>query len=238
MRSSSPPYFFPAFLAVLGTIAIVVRQAGDATFIAWIAQFDSLQQGVIVLVLLLGTLLLAQLLQALARPIGRLYAGRAYPELVRRALLPAQHADRARTRFDLSTYQRGVRLFPRDPADTEPTAFGNVLAASADYPRQVYGMDTYYWWPRLLPLLPPDFLASLREQETPMRMLLNLSLVSLYLACLGGAVGMTHGDLLTAGLALAIGVFFGIAVTRRRSRKRSSWRAASGSASICTGTRF
>jgi hypothetical protein len=203
-------YFFPAFVAVLGTIAIVVRQAGNTSFIAWLDQFDSLQQGGIFLVLLLGTLMLAHLLQALERPIGRLYAGRAYPELVRRLLLPAQQSDRARIRLDLSTYQRGERLFPRDPADLAPTAFGNVVAASADYPRAVYGMDTYYWWPRLLPLLPADFLEALRSLETPMRMLLNLSLVSLYLGCLAGAIGMTHSDLLAAGVGLAFGLFFAL----------------------------
>ena len=111
-------YFLPAFVAVLGTIAIVIRQAGDATFIAWVAQFDSLQQGVIILGLLLGTLMVAYLLQALARPIAEAYAGRAYPELVRRRLLPAQLADRAHTPLNARSYQRGERLFPREPAET------------------------------------------------------------------------------------------------------------------------
>jgi hypothetical protein len=89
-------------------------------------------------------------------PIEQLYAGHAYPEVIRR-LLPAQRSARAYIPFDLSTYERGTRLFPRDPGDLAPTAFGNVVAASADYPREVYGLETYYWWPRLLPLLPPDF---------------------------------------------------------------------------------
>ena len=221
-------YFFPAFLAVLGTIALVVRQAGDTTFITWIAQFDSLQQGVIVLGLLLGTLMLAHLLEALARPIGRLYAGRAYPELVQRLLVPTQQADRAHAAFDLRAYQRGTRLFPRDPAELAPTAFGNVVAASADYPRAVYGMDTYHWWPRLLALLPAEFLEALRSLETPMRMLLNLSLVSIYLACLGGALGMTHGDMRAAALALALGLFFAVvcyqaAIAQAVELVRSIW---------------
>src|SRR5690242_19748578 len=109
-------YFFPAFVAVLGTMAIVVRYAGNARFIAWLAQYDSLQQGVIFLALLLGTLMLAYMLQSLARPIGRLYAGRAYPELVRRLLRPVQARERGKVRLDRTTYQRGDRLIPRDPA--------------------------------------------------------------------------------------------------------------------------
>jgi hypothetical protein len=121
-------YFFPAFFAVLGTIVIVVLKAGNAAFLAWVDQFDSLQQAIIVLVVLLGTFLLAHLLQALVHPIEQLYAGHAYPEVIRR-LLPAQRSARAYTPFDLSTYERGTRLFPRDPGDLAPTAFGNVVAA-------------------------------------------------------------------------------------------------------------
>src|SRR5262245_8665694 len=121
-------YFFPAFVAVFGTIAIWVRQVGDVRFIELVNQFDSLHQGVLFLVLLLGTWMMAYLLQAMARPIGQLYAGRAYPEFIRRLLLPAQRSDRAHTRFDVSA--RSTRLFPRDLDDLEPTAFGNVLAAS------------------------------------------------------------------------------------------------------------
>src|SRR4051794_22160112 len=96
-------YFFPAFVAVLGTIAILVRQAGDARFVTWVGQFDSLQQGVIVFVLLLGTFMLAHMLRAMARPIAQVYSGRAYPELLRRLLLPVQARDHARVRLDLRT---------------------------------------------------------------------------------------------------------------------------------------
>jgi hypothetical protein len=77
---------------------------------------------------------------------------------------------------------RGERLYPHDPADTAPAAFGNVLATAAEYPRLVYGMESYHWWPRLLPLLPVEFQEMLRSMETPMRAMLNLSLVALSLA--------------------------------------------------------
>jgi hypothetical protein len=221
-------YFFPAFVAVLGTIAILVRQAGDARFIAWVAQFDSLQQGVIVFALLLGTFMLAHMLRAMARPIAQVFAGRAYPEVVRRLLLPVQERDHARARGDQRAMDRGERLFPRERGDLEPTAFGNILAASADYPRLVYGMETYHWWPRLLPLMPAEFQDALRALETPMRAMLNLSLVALYLGCLAGALGMTHGDLLAAGVGLALGlflagVFYQAAIAQAVELARTIW---------------
>jgi hypothetical protein len=102
---------------------------------------------------------------------------------------------------------RGDRLYPHDPADTEPTAFGNVLAATADYPRLVYAMESYHWWPRLLPLLPIGFQEMLRSLETPMRSMLNLSLVFLYLGCLAAVVlGLAASQLAIAVASLVIGV--------------------------------
>jgi hypothetical protein len=68
-------------------------------------------------------------------------------------------------------------------------------------------MDTYHWWPRLLPLLPPEFQELLRSMETPMRSMLNLSLVSLYLGCLTAAVlGLANSNLAVAAVSLVIGV--------------------------------
>jgi hypothetical protein len=132
---------------------------------------------------------------------------------------------------------RDERLVPIDPADTAPTALSNVLAAASDYPRYVYGMDTYYWWPRLMPLLPPEFQDLLRSMETPIRSLLNLSLVSLYLGCLTAAVlGLADSNLALAAVSLAIGVVFaellyrGAASCGPREREHSPpcWAAASG----------
>jgi hypothetical protein len=131
---------------------------------------------------------------------------------------------------------RDERLVPVDPTDTAPTALGNVLAA-ADYPRHVYGMDAFYWWPRLLPLLPPEFQVLLQSMETPMRSLLNLSLASLYLGCLTAAVlGLADSNLAVAAASLAIGVviaellYRGAASCGPREPEPSPpcWAAASG----------
>jgi hypothetical protein len=51
-------------------------------------------------------------------------------------------------------------------------------------------MESYHWWPRLLPLLPVEFQEMLRSMEAPMRAMLNLSLVALYL---GGPAAVALG---------------------------------------------
>jgi hypothetical protein len=221
-------YFAPAFVAVLGTLWILVVSTGSERFGAWIEQLDSVEQAIAVLVLLLVTSMLGHVLQALARPIAQLFAGRAWPELFQRPLIENQRRARARARLK-ELLSRGDRLYPRDSADTAPTAFGNVLTAAADYPRLVYAMDPYHWWLRLLPLLPVEFQEMLRSIETPMRAMLNFSLVSLYLGCLGAVVlGLAERNLLTAVIFLVGGVvladlFYRAAITQAAELARNIW---------------
>ena len=124
---------------------------------------------------------------------------------------------------------RGDRLFPRDPADTEPTAFGNVLAAGDDYPRLVYAMEPSHWWPRLLPLLPADFQDLLRSLETPMRAMLNLSLVSVYLGCLAAVfLGLAQSQWITTVVSLVVGLlvanfFYRAAIAQATELARNIW---------------
>ena len=221
-------YFAPAFVAVLGTIWILVVSTGSERFGEWVEQLDSVEQAIAVLILVLVTSMLGHVLQALARPIAQLFAGRAWPEPFQRPLVENQRRARARARLkELLT--RGDRLYPRDPADTAPTAFGNVLTAAADYPRLVYAMDPYHWWLRLLPLLPVEFQEMLRSIETPMRAMLNFSLVSLYLGCLGAVVlGLLEKSLLTAVVFLVGGVvvadlFYRAAITQATELARNIW---------------
>jgi hypothetical protein len=221
-------YFAPAFVAVLGTLWILVVTTGSERFGDWIEQLDSVEQAIGVLVLLLVTSMLGHVLQALARPIAQLFAGRAWPEPFRRPLIENQRRARARARLK-ELLSRGDRLYPRDSADTAPTAFGNVLTAAADYPRLVYAMDPYHWWLRLLPLLPVEFQEMLRSIETPMRAMLNFSLVSLYLGCLGAVVlGLVEKSLLTAVIFLVGGVvaadlFYRAAITQATELARNIW---------------
>src|SRR4051794_35421459 len=133
-------YFAPAFVAVLGTLWVLVVSTGSERFGDWVEQLDSVEQAIAVLVLVLVTSMLGHVLQALARPIAQLFAGRAWPERFQRPLIENQRRTRARARLK-ELLSSGDRLFPRDAADTAPTAFGNVLSAAADYPRLVYAMD-------------------------------------------------------------------------------------------------
>jgi hypothetical protein len=76
--------------------------------------------------------MIAHLLRSLARPIAQLFAGRAFPELVKRPAIQRQLRARARFQLGMVMAARGDRLYPHDLADTAPTVFGNVLATVAD----------------------------------------------------------------------------------------------------------
>ncbi len=222
-------YFVPAFVAVLGSIWILVAAVGGERLAERIAELDSVEQGIGVALILLLTLMLAHLLSALARPIATVYAGRVFPGPVRDWSIRGQLSGRRRNRASPIQGAREDRLFPRDPADTQPTAFGNVLAATADYPRLIYAMDAFHWLPRLLPLLPSDFQALLRSQETPMRGMLNLSLVFAYLAFLAVVMlGLLGSQELTALAALVAGLVlshlcYRAAVTQATDLARTIW---------------
>ena len=222
-------YFLPAFVAVLGTIAILVTALGGERFVEWIEQSDSTQQGLAALLLVLLTLMVAQLLSAMARPIAQWYAGRALPEPLKHPSIQHQLRARARARIGVEMVSRGDRLFPHDPTDTEPTAFGNVLAAGVDYPRLIYAMETYHWWPRLLPLLPAYFQDLLRSLETPMRAMLNLSLVSVYLGCLAAVfLGLAQSHWITTVVSLVVGLliaqfFYRAAIAQAAELVRNIW---------------
>ena len=220
-------YFFPAFVAVLGSIWILVTAVGGERVVERVEELDSVEQGIAVAVILLVTLMLAHLLSALARPIATFYAGRAFPGPVREWSIRGQRKARVRNRTSSIQAGREDRLYPRDPADTQPTAFGNVLAATVDYPHLVYAMEAFHWWPRLMPLLPPEFQSLLRSMETPMRGMLNLSLVFSYLAILGVVVlGLSHE--LPALLFLVVGLVlsqlcYRAAVTQATDLARNIW---------------
>jgi hypothetical protein len=222
-------YFFPAFAAVLGTIWILVLAVGNERFVDRIEGLDSAEQAIAVGVILLATMMLAHMLSAMARPIATLFAGRVFPPPVRDVSIRGQLKARLRARKGLIAAGREDRLFPRDPDDTQPTSFGNVLAATADYPRVVYAMEAFLWWPRLQPLLPTEYQDLLSTKETPMRAMLNLCLVAIYLAFLAVVVlGLLGTQELNALLILAAGVVishlcYRAAVTQATEFARAVW---------------
>ncbi|MFE2131372.1 hypothetical protein [Streptomyces amritsarensis] len=106
----------------------------------------------------------------LRRTIGRLGRGH-HRRLVRRA-------------DDASTHDRYP---PRTrPDDLMPTRLGNALKAAELYPRLRYGIDAALVWPRLHPLLPDTFLATLGAARTGLTALLASAFLSVVLA-VGGA---------------------------------------------------
>jgi len=222
-------YFFPAFVAVLGTIWIMVMAVGQQRFSDRVEGLDSVEQGILVAVILLVTMMLSHMLSALARPIATFFAGRAFPPPVRDMSIRGQLKARLRARKGFIAAGREDRLYPRDPADTQPTSFGNVLAATADYPRVVYAMEAFHWWPRLMPLLPTEYQDLLRTKETPMRGMLNLSLVFIYIAFLAVVVlGLMGTQELNAFLILAAGLVlsqlcYRAAVTQAAELARTVW---------------
>jgi len=222
-------YFFPAFVAVVGSLWILVASVGGERFAERIAELDSVEQGIAVAIVLLVTMMLAHMLSALARPIATFYAGRAFPAPVREWSIRGQLKARRRNRTSSIQAGREDRLYPRDASETQPTAFGNVLAATADYPRLIYAMDAFHWLPRLMPLLPTEFQALLRSMETPMRGMLNLSLVFSYLAFLAVVVlGLMGSQELTALLVLVVGIVLGqlcyrAAITQATDLARNIW---------------
>jgi hypothetical protein len=201
-------YFFPAFVAVLGTIWILATAFGGRRLAAEVLEFDPAEQAIVVAVVLLATLMLAHMLRALSRPVMQFYAGRTLPRPASDWSTRGQLKARARIAPGLEggSYLR----YPRETTDTEPTSFGNILAAAKDYPRLVYAMEGTHWWPRLLPLLPAEFQEMLHSMHAPMMGMLNLSLVFSYLAFLGViALGLATSNALAALVILVMGIVLG-----------------------------
>jgi len=222
-------YFLPAFVAMLGTLWVLEASGSDQRPSEFILAMNSVQQAILVLLLLLATVMLAFLLRTMARPIAYLVTGRAIPRTLRGRAVQAQQRAGARTRTGAGMVSEGTALYPLDPARTAPTRFGNVLAAADDYPRLMYAMEARYWWPRLIPLLPADFQDQLRTMETPMRAMLNLALVAWYLGIVAAAAfALAAGNWTAAALALAAGIvlaefFYRAAVSQASDLVRNIW---------------
>jgi hypothetical protein len=189
-------YWLPAFVAVLANVALLAILAGPGQIDALTSNFDSVQQTLAVLILLLAITMLAFVFRALGRVILALFAGDALPRPI--ADWSARGQARARKRelrllgpaperlASLPSAQQVAhslkQRFPHDEAAMQPTLFGNVLATAAEYPRLVYAMDGLLWWPRLSPLVAPDAQDALGGAQAPMMALLNLSIVFVAIA--------------------------------------------------------
>lgn len=92
-----------------------------------------------------------------------------------------------------------LRLFPLnekgDPTAAGPTLIGNILEGYETYPDRRYGMDSIFFWYRLYPTLPEDFMnqADMASAQADTLMFASTSalLTGLIFAVLGG-LGLLH----------------------------------------------
>lgn len=195
-------YWVPAFVAVLGSLGIVVGRIGPDRAGVWITDRDSVQQTLLALILVVVITMLAFVLRALRLPIANLYAGAMFPSGVASHSIAAQR----KVKGDRSTLANRELYFPQNDADTQPTRFGNVLAAAAEHPRLVYGMDGIVWWPRLMPLLPSEFQQLMGGAQAPTMALLNLSAVLAALSVAGCMVLALGSQFWAAAATLITGL--------------------------------
>jgi hypothetical protein len=207
-------YWLPAFVAGLGGLGILAVLVGPEQMDDWIYGLDSVEQSLAVLVLLLAITMLAFVLRALTRPITEIFAGQLLPRAVAEWSTRGQLAIKHKTEQILGPAPEGTGsdipesqavallnpVYPRDDADTQPTLFGNVLAAAADHPWLAYAMRGTLWWPRLTPLLPSEFQSMMGGALAPMMSLLNLSVVFVALGIAALIVLGLYGGLWVAAI--------------------------------------
>lgn len=94
-----------------------------------------------------------------------------------------------------------LRVFPLndkgDPVATRPTMLGNILEGYETYPDRRYGMDSIFYWYRLWPTLPDNFINHADMAEAGADVLMSAS------AC-SGLAGLTYA--LLGGLKILAGL--------------------------------
>lgn len=83
-------------------------------------------------------------------------------------------------------------LAPIESDNLQPTSLGNISLASEIYPLERYGVDGKTLWPRLINILPSEFIASIKEQNAYLLFMLNSSLYTLLFGILVFIKRFTH----------------------------------------------
>jgi hypothetical protein len=83
-----------------------------------------------------------------------------------------------------------VQDLPYDAKRVKATDLGNVMAVTADYAYERYGMDNAIFWPRLVEFISKDYQAQLADLKTTMDFYVNLSFLSAAFGLVGVVVGL------------------------------------------------
>jgi hypothetical protein len=128
--------------------------------------------------------LIAAIVSGRAQSLVRCCEG-LWPGFWRHLAAPGTHRHRRRVRR--LGFERTITDYPADPADVLPTRLGNVLRAAESYPHDRYGVDAVLTWPRLFPLLPDRFAASLTAARAEIEFQVTISALAAFFAVASGA---------------------------------------------------
>ena len=173
------------------TVAWSLRRLPAGSEVAWLRL-----AGFAVLVFILGALI-----STLSGEVYKVYEGRTlWPQRLfqwargrqqARIQRLLRKADEARARSETARYNEiwyQLRLYPvdekGDPEATYPTLLGNLLAGYEDYPRNRYGMDSIFFWPRIWLQLEKEKKDEIDSQWSVADGFLTLSVISV----VGGAL--------------------------------------------------
>lgn len=227
-------WWFPTLIAGAAALLLGVTPYGLASAWQWWQQQDGLGQSWLLFGTLLIITLFAYLLQAFTRPLVRLYEGYWPPWLRRWGLKRVEirwqrwRKERAEAAKNDPSWYAALqdRLYHEYPSQAKrllPTRLGNVLRSAEDYPVTTYGMDSVFWWPRLMPLLPEAVQQGIEDALTPLLALLNLATL-MGLVAVGGAIYLWRNQaggwqgsvaVLIVGLLLARLFYLGAAAQAR-----------------------
>lgn len=157
----------PTFVFTSFTLAVVIL-GGGATSV-WLGRWgnlDLLARLLIVFAYIAFIYLLAAAVASQWRNIVRLFEGYPLVAVARKlGFVPVGtrwHQQRMKELLSESHLGRPDQAYYKYPPEGYlskllPTRLGNILLAGERYPRDRYGIDAIYFWPRLFPLLPEAF---------------------------------------------------------------------------------
>lgn len=164
-------FFFNALLPTFGftsfTLAVAIL-GGGATSV-WLARWgnlDLLARLLLILAYIAFVYLLAAAVASQWRNIVRLFEGYPLVAVARKLRFESVvgtrwHQQRMKELLSESLGRPDQAYYKYPPekylSKLLPTRLGNILLAGERYPRDRYGIDAIYFWPRLFPLLPDAF---------------------------------------------------------------------------------